>query len=156
MGSKLRFLSNAFLVLIMLTSFLLQQPAQSLASGNNIITKEEFLKLVKKDKFFLEHQYSFIDSEPIAFKDATNEDGNKIGYLLQFEIEYNNKTATKEEGVVLNYSSLLTFIYLFDTGVLETILVDYSQLSDTGDIKVIDLNKTNEQVIVKKDELNER
>lgn len=111
----------------------------ALAKEKKTITKEEFLNLVYENKYYKTYINSIINKKPKTFKETTDSDGKVNGYLLEYEISYNNNNKN-----LLKQHSILAFQYYLASNNIDSFIIDYSKLESTYSVKIIELDKTNQ------------
>lgn len=103
------------------------------------IEEKEFLKMVKKNEFYKQYKKDFFSNEYLVLNPVTNENGEQYGWIVQYELKYNEKKATQNDPSVVNFRSVITFIYDYEKGEFHSILLDYNRLLEEKAFFIIDL-----------------
>lgn len=80
-----------------------------------------------------------------------DEDAQKIGYISQYEFAYNYKKTSDSDPAKVNLSSILTFVYDFETDELGTFVFDYNKIIEDKAVHLRDI-ESNSLKIFKVDE----
>ncbi|MFE7152848.1 hypothetical protein, partial [Heyndrickxia sporothermodurans] len=110
------------------------------SNDSNTITQDQFLKYVKKSKMFKELKKDFLSKDIKKYyllNPVINEDAEQTGWIVQYEALYNveESKGKKNKGnenpkVEATLTSLVSFMYDFETKKLNTYVIDYNRLID--------------------------
>ncbi|WP_026582272.1 hypothetical protein [Bacillus sp. J33] len=134
-----------FLLLTILLVFSGNAFAQPKSGAANL-SEKEFMKAVRKADEFKDFKSSFLNGADAKPKALIDGNGSQYGWAVQYEIEYNAKNVFLNEEAIVNFSSLLSFSYEFDSG-LKVRLVDYGRLLDDQAFYIKDLRSDEETKI---------
>ncbi|RSK47922.1 hypothetical protein [Bacillus canaveralius] len=81
---------------------------------------------IKKSDSFKEYKKYLIEKEPTILNPVTDENNNHIGYIAQFEIDFEKDSKQKKD--LLTFNSLLTYIIDFSEDEMLEGLLDYSNV----------------------------
>lgn len=153
-------ISNILLVLAsvaLIFNYVFPVSASAL-SQNGSVTSDEFLQLVYSNSVYSEYEDKIVSDENMEIRETINEDGERSGLMLQYEVELETEEIidleTTDDKIVIQttVTSLLSFIYDDADEMLSAILVDYSNIETEGLILVKNLT-LNEQEIIYLDEV---
>lgn len=112
---------------------------ESIKKIDNLITEDEFFKLVKDNKYYKQHKEYFISEQPELFNPIINDANLQTGYILQYELSY----GFNDSEDVIKIPSLLIFAY--DSSLvnneLQVILIDYSKTLKDDSIGIKHFNE---------------
>lgn len=106
-----------------------------LGKSENLISEKEFLDLVKNDELYnLFKDYIDLD-EPSLFNPMIDDEQIQIGYIAQYEVEYNNPSKNKKQVLL---PSVLIFAYdsTDEVNKVHSIFINYSEVLDNDNIEI--------------------
>lgn len=131
------------------------------ANDSGGFDKDLFFEKVHSSQFFNEYKTQMISDQPILVKDYLDENREKAGYIAQYEIEMateevvNTSDGNNEMSLKTTITSLLTFLYNQEKGVMEVLLIDYSSIEKNGNIYLKNLTNNDTRAMSVEDNENE-
>lgn len=105
----------------------------------NKISEKDFLKMVQKSKEYKEYKHSLLSKDYILLNPVLKENGEEYGWIVQYEITYNENNSSLNGKTSVSFSSLLTFAYDYVQDTWDTYIIDYSRLYTEKMIYVINM-----------------
>lgn len=103
--------------------------------SENLISEKEFLNLIKDSELYNEFKDDIDLGVPSLFNPVIDDDQIQVGYIAQYEVEYNNSSKTGQQILL---PSVLIFVYdsTNKNDKVDSIFINYSEVLDNDNIEI--------------------
>ncbi|MBA4538695.1 hypothetical protein H1Z61_16575 [Bacillus aquiflavi] len=106
------------------------------------INRKEFLKLVSESKFYKLYHEQLMSENDFMLTPLLGTDSHQYGWRIQYEL----KTKTNDK-LHIQFTSTLTFEYIFKTAKLTILLTDYTSLLKDNCYHIHHLNTDQKKIV---------
>ena len=121
--------------IVVVANTVIAAPKDNVSSS---ISESEFLAMVHKNQFFNQYKDGLFSDSYHLLNPLKDVNDKQIGWIVQYELDYSNGANLQPD--IVNFRSLLTFIYNYETGEINSLVLDYSRLLEKKAIYIVDLS----------------